>query len=376
MRRRLGLIGFSLSLLAFAATLGAQTVCQPSGIGYVDLPAGWSYSASQESYLNRTGQTGLQVVKESDAESAKALYDSELRRLGARGEGVGFSYSDFPAYIGEVVFQRGSGDFKGYLVAIAAPNAEVSLLGYSSVSHYVANFDEMLSALDSFSLTGSGLREPGAISQFYYPFPAKKREPTPLFLLGRQYTVGLDVRELDASQVLIDRETRVLSENKAVNTEAWRRFYRIIFRDNYHRLDPFVSTVVEGLDLASKSPKERAVALLKWMQGYLYARTGTLADLSNPLLTLATQTGDCDSRTLLYSILLEHLGVKTILMVSAVYSHSMVGVLVPGKGARYEYGGKEYLVAELTANVEIGMIDGAMADPKGWIPVDFATVAD
>jgi acyl CoA:acetate/3-ketoacid CoA transferase alpha subunit len=74
--------------------------------------------------------------------------------------------------------------------------------------------------------------------------------------------------------------------------------------------------------------------------------------------------------------LLEHLGVKTILMVSAVYSHSMVGVLVPGKGARYEYDGKEYLVAELTADVDIGMIDGTMADPKGWIPVDFATVAD
>ncbi|HUX19887.1 MAG TPA: hypothetical protein VMW69_01520, partial [Spirochaetia bacterium] len=60
----------------------------------------------------------------------------------------------------------------------------------------------------------------------------------------------------------------------------------------------------------------------------------------------------------------------------AVFSHSMVGVLVPGKGARYEYDREGYLVAELTANVAIGMIDGTMADPKGWIAVDFSTLSD
>jgi hypothetical protein len=72
-----------------------------------------------------------------------------------------------------------------------------------------------------------------------------------------------------------------------------------------------------------------------------------------------------------YVILLRRLGFDAILMVSTKYSHAMVGVDIPGPGARYTYEEKAYLVAELTAKVDIGLIDQNMADPAFWVPVAF-----
>ncbi|MCK4543845.1 MAG: hypothetical protein KAU17_16555, partial [Spirochaetales bacterium] len=61
----------------------------------------------------------------------------------------------------------------------------------------------------------------------------------------------------------------------------------------------------------------------------------------------------------------------SVLMVSSVYEHSLAGVDVSGDGARFSFGGKEWLVAETTDDVEIGLIDRTMADPANWIGVSF-----
>ena len=372
MRNRRALRFLTLTLLVFAGSLPAQAQTRSFDGGWVDLPVGWHATVAGD-YRNQDGTAGLTIkgYAASRYSSARQLFDEALGALGATGQGVEFKYSGSEGYIGEVSFRHNDVQRKGYLVALLDSEKAVTLLGYADLRNYGADFDEILSAIDSYSRSAADLRRPGVISQFFYPFPSPKRVPTALYVSGRQFEVGLDVREIDASQVVIDRETRVLARNKQINVPAWRRFYRMIFRDNYHRLDPFLTAIETGLELTNDTPYEKAVAVLKWMQGFLYARTGTLADLSSPVLTAATQTGDCDSRTLLYSILLEHMGVGTVLMVSARYSHSMVGVLVPGKGARYEAGGRAYLVAELTADVDIGMIDRSMADPSGWVPVTF-----
>lgn len=373
MRKRRVLRFLTLTLFALVGSLPALAQTRALDGSWVDLPYGWQATGVPGTYRGAGGAMGLTIKSypASRYATAQGLFEAARGELGATGKGAGFKYSGNGGYVGEVSFRHDRAQAKGYLVALVTQDRAITLLGYSDLKNYEADFDEILSAIDSYAPSAADLRRPGPISQFFYPFPAPKRVPTALYVSGRQFEVGLDVREIDASQVVIDRETRVLARNSHVNVPAWRRFYRMIFRDNYHRLDPYLGSIEAGLELGTATPFEKAVAVLKWMQGFLYARTGTLADLSSPLLTAATQTGDCDSRTLLYSILLEHMGVSTVLMVSARYSHSMVGVLVPGKGARYEAGGKAYLVAELTANVDIGMIDRSMADPGGWVPVTF-----
>jgi len=366
-----------LALALAAVSVGAETQVLGESAGTVDLPAGWHALSGSNRFASRSGEAVLRVTPyPADAFSdPKAMAESIEAKLGANGEGVLFLYSGRPSFIADVHFESGHSDMRGYLITIIGADRSIALLGFAMDASYLGLHDELLSALDSYAIDSAAGLYPGPISQFYYPFPAPRREPMKLFVGGKEYSAPFDVREFDASQTVIDRETRVLVENKSVNVDAWRRYYRTIFRDNYHRLDPYLPTLEAALGMAGESPEQKAKKLLSWMQGFLYARTGTIADLSSPLLAFATQTGDCDSRTILYSILVRHLGIEAILMVSSTYSHSMVGVRVDGKGAHMMYDGKRYLVAELTAPVALGLIDSTMADPARWIAVDFPSSA-
>ena len=58
-------------------------------------------------------------------------------------------------------------------------------------------------------------------------------------------------------------------------------------------------------------------------------------------------------------------------MVSLRHAHALVGVDVEGPGARFPYRERQYLVAELTDDVDIGMIAASMADPADWLGIHF-----
>ena len=130
-----------------------------------------------------------------------------------------------------------------------------------------------------------------------------------------------------------------------------------------------------ALVMAGVSPRQdpylTASTLLTWIQGFSYARTGGLEDLSTPLDSLYNGAGDCDSLGLLYVILLKHYGIDAILMVSGTYSHAMAAVDVEGQGARFEWQDKKYLVAETTYEVDLGLIAADMADPAHWLGIPF-----
>jgi hypothetical protein len=70
-----------------------------------------------------------------------------------------------------------------------------------------------------------------------------------------------------------------------------------------------------------------------------------------------------------YIIILRQLGFDAILLVSEKYSHALAAVDVPGEGARFDFGGKRYLVAELTRKVALGRISREMANAAFWLPV-------
>ena len=127
--------------------------------------------------------------------------------------------------------------------------------------------------------------------------------------------------EAEANQTVIEREARILASVREGIPEAWRRFYRIIYRDTYMRLLPLAESLArEGATPAS---------LLAWFQDFSYTRTGSLADFQSPLACVLSSTGDCDSLGLAYVILLHQLGYNAILMVSSEYSHAMAAVDIP-----------------------------------------------
>ena len=111
------------------------------------------------------------------------------------------------------------------------------------------------------------------------------------------------------------------------------------------------------------------VRILEWLQSAEYKRTRSLSDLMSPAVCLVEFAGDCDSLGITYAILLHHLGFDAILMASVEYAHAMVGVDIPGEGARFPFQDRQWLVAELTEEVGIGRIAQEMSDIGGWIGV-------
>jgi hypothetical protein len=190
---------------------------------------------------------------------------------------------------------------------------------------------------------------------------------------GSRLPFAYDNGELEASSVLVEREARVLAPYGALDEEtaydAWRRYFRQIYRDNFMRLESVALEIEDILEERDVSRDQYPEEILDWLQGFQFSRAGGLSDFMPPILCLSTSAGDCDSLAMTYVIILHHLGFDAIMMASNRYDHALAAVDVAGQGARYTYEGRDWLIAELTADVEIGQIRADIADPSGWIGV-------
>jgi hypothetical protein len=303
-------------------------------------------------------------------------------RLHATGDQAAFLYNGRDARLCDFTFQTNVATVRGYDVFIDGKDSDYVLLSYAPTDVYNQFHDVLLSALDSFSSGGEGLFYPGPVSQFYRPLPqtggsapgGSRNSQTTTFD-GNTISLPFDKADAEASQVVIEREARILEEyglngQPAPGWEhAWGRYYRTIYRDNYHRLDAVAEQIGRIFNKLHYTNYQKATKLLSWLQGFHYVRTDTISDLESPVSCVLDRSGDCDSLGMTYAILLHHLGIDAILMVSLKYSHSMVGVDVPGAGARFSFDTKDYLVAELTAPVAIGKIAQGMSDKANWMGV-------
>lgn len=311
----------------------------------------------------------------STFDTAVDIYNYVSGELGASGEGESFLFDTKESYFASIGFSSSGYSYKGYLICIEGETEDIVLLGFSDEGSYDLAHDFILSSIDSFSLNEAGLKNPGPVSQFYYPWPGQDKTITYLSMDTKKIPVSFDLNEVDAARILVEREARVLvqyTDSELFNL-AWARYYRLIYRDNYNRLRRIARTVnreiIAGFE--SLNDLEKSSVLLEWIQTFEYIRTGTLSDFMSPIDTVIEAAGDCDSRALLYIILLEYNGIDGILMVSSEYSHSLAGVAVEGSGAHYYHDGSEYLIAETTDNVSIGLLDQTMADPSKWMGITF-----
>ena len=153
--------------------------------------------------------------------------------------------------------------------------------------------------------------------------------------------------------------------------DAWARYYRMAYRESAARLDRL------SLEMTRLVPPddatETARRVLAWVQSFNYERDkAEESGFTPPLAAAYEATGDCDSRAVVAAIVLERLGIDSILMVSREYSHAMLGVDVPGGGQRFAFNGKNYLVGETTTKIGIGMIAASMADWSKWMGIHLA----
>jgi hypothetical protein len=187
------------------------------------------------------------------------------------------------------------------------------------------------------------------------------------------------IRENDAeaSQVLIEREFQILQNyvNSQLLRKAWSRYYRFIYRDSYDRIANAASIIVRSWggppssgDAEKRAFAQRALALV---QGYKYERDFSGSDFLNLVTAVTENRGDCDVRAMIFAIIMSKADIRAAMMISQQYSHAMGLVEINGNGARFESYGTQWLVAETTADVDIGLIAQDVSDKDHWLGVIF-----
>jgi hypothetical protein len=393
------------SRTAHAAEYGNQEM------GYtVDPPVDWQIlDASRPEHISFADPRGIAVMQimsfpSDQFETAQGIADYVRSQFSADGDTAAFTFAGRDAVFADLSFNTGRYDVRGYNVFINGREHDFAVMSFTGEDYYEQFHDFLLSAVDSFKLARTGRRVPGPVSQFYYAFPAPNPQEQSARIGPAQISYRLDNREQEATQVLIEREARILSQyaqaagsggagatgstgsasgstNSAstdasrwsggsdIWQQAWQRYYRVIYRDNFARLRTLAEAVNGFYRSARFKRDEIPPHLLGWLQSFEYERTGTLSDLLSPVSCTIQQSGDCDALGLTYAILLEHLGYDAILLVSSEYRHALAGVDVDGPGARFTFDGTEYLLAEMTTEVDLGQIPANMADPNKWIGV-------
>ncbi len=292
---------------------------------------------------------------------------------GAEGEESQFIYNGQVAWMAHWKLTTDQGLMDGWWVWVRQGN-KVFRVGALVEDTLALDYqDILLSFLDSFSPSLGERYLPGPISQFSVPYPPASR---PSNFQTRDLILGEVINKdgAEAEQIVIERESRLLmgyTQGNAVMIEqAWSRFYRMIYREIRPRVEPFAKAYALELRNTTISRALWPQRLLTLLQGFEYKRRGGTSDIDGSQTVLATLAGDCDSLALVYLAVLDHWGTPGILMVSQVYSHAMAALDLQGSGARFGFEGKNYLVAELTADVNLGQIDASQADPAKWLGID------
>ena len=154
----------------------------------------------------------------------------------------------------------------------------------------------------------------------------------------------------------------------------------MIYRDNAGRMQQAAADIYNTLypELKKAAPQDAdikyAQKLLSWVQGFDYERAHNKneSDFTSIPAAISGKGSDCDSRSMLISILLNYAGLNTAILISSEYSHAVVVTDIPAPGQTFTMeNGREYLFGETTAKVTWGMIAKDHADRTKWIPVSF-----
>jgi hypothetical protein len=377
LRLGIGLLIFMVPVLLSAAPL----VSHQWGF-QIDLPEGYQYvtgdGKDRFSFRSQAGTIfDLVVYAGNSYPSVLALAEDVQRRLRNQGGLDPFEYRKKQAVLLELRFPGKEDFFEGWGLCVALEaqkdNQEKRTVLLLALAYGPVGKEELqelhLSALDSIAPTPQDRHAPGPITEYSYPRGVQK----PAALAGIEADALVYEHDAEAAQSLIDREFNILSRytTSPLWKEAWIRFYRAIFRDSFDRLAPIAFVLERYWNVPPLENRAFAEKVLGWVQGFTYERDVMGSDFINLVSVALEGRGDCDSRSLLWAIILVQANIPAAVMVSPHYSHAMGLADLPGTGAHFNLEGKPWLVAETTAAVALGLINAEMSDTRHWLGITF-----
>jgi hypothetical protein len=358
---------------------------------YIDLPPDYRLRGEQEGGFSFTGAGDsvfeIRAASGGDPESALARV---LRRLGSGGAPESFDYHGRRAALARLEFSldsRGNPAAAGRACmgwGLCVDRGEDLLLALAYGPRENPRELLHLSCLDSLA--------PGGAEQYYwgpvtaFAWPRGELAETPLYNSGVSAMIGAG--DAEAAQALTDREFQVLRlyEGSPLWREAWARFYRMIRRDSWERLRDALFQLerrwnADALLMAGEAgdgwvpgglpDRELASRALSYVQGFRYERDLMGSDFVNLVSALTEGRGDCDSRAMLWALFLAQANIDAGIMVSRDYGHAMGLADLEGPGARFRLGDKDFLVAETTARVGLGLIGESVSETGKWLGIPF-----
>jgi hypothetical protein len=370
--KRFLILVFFIPVLSFA-----ESMYSPTWGFFIDPPEGYDYvdgDARDRFSFKGPGGALLDIaVYYGRYAGIQEMVSDVNKRIGNKGEVDFFSYNNRLAAMIKLTFNNNDG--WAFAVELDKNNGQQPLLialAFGPSSEKGLEFFH-ISALDSICPSPAERRYPGPVIEYSYPRGEQKR----VSIDSGSINVTIRENDAEASQVFIEREFQLLQYyvNSQKWQEAWVRYYKSIYRDSYDRIANPASIIVRswGGPPSSGDAEKRAFAqrVLKLVQGHKYERSSSGSDFLNLVTALTEGRGDCDSRAMICAILLSKADMRAAMMISHQYGHAMGLVDVSGNGARFESYGTKWLVAETTADVDIGLIAQDVSDPKYWLGVIF-----
>ena len=380
---------FVFLLLSCIFSLNAESISDKDFKFSLDIPEGFqidSYTEDGMSYIfshpNIPVTLVLRIYNNLDKTDSSSVLKNTLSKLSAKSDIDSFYWSEKTCAISSFSMTIDQ-NYKGW--AICAPSliegSYINLMCYAPSDKEAACEQFIMSTLNGLCINPDYYYVPGIITS--YAFPSQGKTQNKVTINNKTIISQIDKADIEASNFVIELEYSVLKlyAKHALWKEAWQRYYKMIYRDAFGRLEDFSEKTFEALyPLAEKENPSNpdityAQYLLSWVQTFNYQRAGDIndSDFTSPLAAICGQGNDCDSRSMLLSILLNSIDVESILLFSIDYSHAMAAtnIKAPGQTYKLEENQKEYIFGETTDNVTWGMIVQDQSDRSKWIPVTF-----
>ncbi|MFW6252696.1 MAG: hypothetical protein ACOC4F_02085 [bacterium] len=357
---------------------------------------------------------------DTDIPDLDLLVEEAAEVTDATGEAAVFEYYENEALFAEVGLERS--DRSGYILALDLAEVMAVVVVSAPTSQARSAQDLLLSVVDAlgpeepmpgpvamFFESDSGgqewpevtIRFPGPSLRFGYPEERVVFRATPGSAETGDLLVGREARLLAGYEFAGPGESRVpaapagatADPNEAARhapewLSAWRRYFRLLYRDTYPRLSDLAGQIEEYAQANRVSDDELPDVVLSWLQAFEFRQAVNAGLFQPPVVCLLTASGDCDSLGMTYVALLHHLGYDAGLFVSIEHGHALVGVdsarSIPGpgdasgspegvrtsgrteSGVEFEVDERMYRMAELTTSWPLGSVARDHIDQADW----------
>ncbi|MFA6937246.1 MAG: hypothetical protein WCQ67_03345, partial [Treponema sp.] len=321
--------------------------------------------------------TAIRFYKKGTYDTALNALNETLNKLGTDGDSESFEWRNTDSAVAVFTMTLSGTEMAGRGVAATLPEDFGIIVFFcwcqKDFLNQCNNF--MASTLDSLCIDRGSYYSPGIMTSYLYPATSKKI-PVTLEIDGKKINTQLDSNDSDASNFVISREYNLLTlyaQNENWK-EAWLRYYRMIFRDSYLRMSRPAFDIYNEIAPACADETDLAQKLLTWTQSFSYdrAKSENESDFTSLPDVLLKKGNDCDSRSMLVSVMLQNMNIDSIIFISAEYSHAICGLVSTHPGQSITVNDKKYLTGETTAKgLTWGMISQDMSDFTKWLAVTY-----